>query len=65
VTPEEVEKSSLPTSPFSDITLDNQNMRVWNLGTRTVIYAFVADKAVVISDTTDGILLLRNAILRK
>jgi hypothetical protein len=51
-------------SPFKDITIDNQNMRVWTFEDRTVIYAFIADKAIAISSTPDGILTLRSAILR-
>ncbi len=51
-------------SVFSDLTLDNQNMRIYKKDGETVIYAFVGDKAVLISKTPEGILSLRNAILR-
>ena len=49
---------------FSDLTLANQNMRVYKKGTTTVIYAFVGNKKVIISNTPEGILALKNAILR-
>lgn len=49
---------------FSDLTLANQNMRVYKKGNTTVIYAFVGNKKVIISNTPEGILALRNAILR-
>ena len=56
---------SLPVTPsFEDLTLSNQNMRVWKYGPDTVVYAFINQKALVISSSTEGILELRNAILR-
>jgi hypothetical protein len=48
---------------FEDITISNQNMRIWRDGESTVIYAFINTKALVFSTTTEGILSLRDAIL--
>lgn len=48
---------------FTDITLSNQNMRVYTNGSTTVIYAFAGTKAVLISSTPEGILALKSAIL--
>lgn len=57
--------TSLPTTPvFEDVTQSNQNMRIWRYGSSTVVYAFVNQKALVISSSTEGILELRSAILR-
>ena len=56
---------SLPTSNFSDVTVDNQNMRVYKKNNKTVIYAFVGDTTILISDTPEGIIQLRSAILKK
>ncbi len=49
---------------FSDVTISNQNMRVWKKGGRTVVYAFVGNNTLLISHGTAGIMLLKNAILR-
>jgi hypothetical protein len=38
-------------------------MRVWTSGNRTVVYAFVGNTTVLISNSTDGILALKSAIL--
>lgn len=54
----------LTVSSFKDITIANQNMRVYKKGEATVVYAFVGDKHVLISNTPDGILALKSAILR-
>lgn len=51
-------------SYFKDSTIDNQNMRIYKKNDATVVYAFVGDKAVLIAKTPEGILALRNAILR-
>ncbi len=56
---------SLPTSYFSDLTVDNQNMRVYKKNDKTVIYAFVGDTTILISNTPSGILQLKSAILKK
>jgi hypothetical protein len=49
---------------FSDITVSNQNMRMAQSGNARFYYAFIQNKAVVFSNSTDGILKLRDAILR-
>lgn len=49
---------------FSDITISNQNMRVWTSGKNTVVYAFVGNNTVLISNSKEGILALKGAILR-
>lgn len=54
-----------PVSNFSDITITNQNMRVYKKDNHTVVYAFVGDKTILISETPEGILSLKNAILLK
>lgn len=58
--------TSTTTPPFSftDVTINNQNMRVGVSGTKTVVYAFVNTKILLISSSTEGILALRGAILR-
>lgn len=50
---------------FSDVTIDNQNMRVGNSLFGPVVYAFVGTQHLVISSSTAGALSLRNSILRK
>ncbi len=52
------------TSSYSDLTIANQNMRVWNKGDKQVVYAFVGITALLISDTPEGILALKGAILK-
>jgi hypothetical protein len=49
---------------FSDVTISNQNMRVWTSTTKKVVYAFVGDTHLLISQTEEGILALRGGILR-
>ena len=49
---------------YYDVTISNQNMRIWKNGIQTVVYAFVTTNKVAISRTTDGILTLKNAIIR-
>ena len=49
---------------FSDITISNQNMRVFTSSTHKVLYAFIGNNAVVISDSPEGILYLKSAILK-
>lgn len=61
--PREVSTSSLPFI-FTDVTRNNQNMRVGTSGSSTVIYAFVNTTTLVISSSTEGILALRGGILR-
>lgn len=54
----------VPISGFSDVTLSNQNMRVYRKDTSYVVYAFVGSKYVVISGTEEGVLTLKSAILK-
>lgn len=55
--------TTTPSFVWSDVTLNNQNMRVGTSGSSTVIYAFVNRKYLLISKTTEGILALRSGIL--
>lgn len=55
----------IPVAPaFEDVTLNNQNMRIWRNGSSTVVYAFINKNNLAISSSTDGILEIRNDILR-
>ena len=49
---------------FTDVTVSNQNMRVWRSSNHTVVYAFISNKAVAVSDSQEGILYLKSAILK-
>lgn len=49
---------------FSDITVSNQNMRMAVSGENSYYYAFIGNKALVFSTSPEGILNLKNAILR-
>jgi hypothetical protein len=49
---------------FSDMTILNQNMRVGMSGKNAIYYAFIDNKALVFSKSSEGILTLKNAILR-
>lgn len=51
-------------SSFEDVTISNQNMRIWKSATSTVVYAFVNTKTIAIASSTEGILELRGDILR-
>ena len=48
---------------FTDVTINNQNMRVGTSGNSKVVYSFVNTKYLLISSTSEGILSLRGAIL--
>lgn len=61
--PRDTSTSTFPFM-FTDVTINNQNMRVGTTGSSTVVYAFVNAKYLLISKTTEGILTLRSAILR-
>jgi len=52
------------TSPFKDITIANQNMRMWSNDTHTVVYAFIDDTKIIISDNPEKVLLLKGVILK-
>ena len=62
-TQEIVQVGTAVSSYFSDVTVANQNMRVYKKGNQTVVYSFVGDTTVLISDSQEGILALKNAIL--
>lgn len=62
-TPEIVQVGTTMSTSFIDVTVANQNMRVYKKGDRTVVYAFVGDATVLISDSQEGILALKDAIL--
>jgi len=51
-------------SSFRDITLSNQNMRVWLTKEQSVVYAFIEDKKIIISYTPEKVLFLKDGILR-
>lgn len=59
--PRETGTSSLPFT-FTDVTLNNQNMRVGTSGSSTLIYGFVNTNALVVSSSTEGILALRGIL---
>lgn len=48
---------------FKDVTLSNQNMRVWTSTNHVVVYSFLGTTKVLISNSPQGILTLRSAIL--
>ena len=52
-----------PPFAFNDITVSNQNMRIATSGSSTVVYAFLGDRALLISTSTQGILSLRSSTL--
>lgn len=52
------------SSQFKDVTLSNQNMRVWTNGKRRVVYAFVGNTTILIGDSPESILALKSGILR-
>jgi hypothetical protein len=58
--------TSTTTEPFSfaDITINNQNMRVGTSGSSTIVYAFVNAQALLVSTSTQGILLQASDILQ-
>lgn len=58
------QQGQLTRSDFYDITISNQNMRVWSKDNNHVVYAFVGNNYLLISQTKEGILALRSDILR-
>lgn len=48
---------------FTDITQNNQNMRVGTSGSSTIIYAFIGTNSIAVSSSTEGILSLRTRVL--
>lgn len=60
------DQNSLPTEYiFSDITINNQNMRVATSVYGTVAYAFIGTNTLIISSSPEGIIALRSSILNK
>jgi hypothetical protein len=55
--------TTTPAFSFTDLTLQNQNMRVGTAGSSTVVYAFVNTNTLLVSSSSEGILTLRSAIL--
>lgn len=47
-----------------DITISNQNMRVWTGNHHRIVYAFVGNTTLLISNSPEGILALKGAILK-
>lgn len=62
-TTQTIAKELISSSPFYDITISNQNMRVWSSEGRSVVYAFVGTTVVLISNSKEGILALKSGIL--
>jgi hypothetical protein len=61
--PRDTSTTTIPFA-FSDVTMNNQNMRVGTSGSSSVVYAFVNTSHLLISPNKEGILSLRSAILR-
>ncbi len=57
--------TSTSTPQFKDVTLSNQDMRVLTTPNGTVVYAFVGNKGLAISTSTEGILTIRSVILSR
>lgn len=49
---------------FKDLTVNNINMRIATNASTTVIYSFISNKGVVISNTVEGIINLSSDIIR-
>ncbi len=59
--PRDTGTSSVPFT-FTDVTLNNQNMRVGISGSSTLVYGFVNTTTLVVSSSTEGILALRGIL---
>ncbi len=57
--------TTTPPFTFTDVTLNNQNMRVGSSGSSTIVYAFVNTGALLVASSTEAILTMRSAILSK
>ncbi len=55
--------TTTPPFTFTDVTINNQNMRVGKSASSTIVYAFINTQALVLSTSTEGILSLRSDIL--
>lgn len=62
-TPILVPEQDLLESNFYDVTISNQNMRILIDGNNTIVYAFVDNTTVLISNSKEGILALKGAIV--
>lgn len=49
---------------YYDVTIANQNMRVYKDGEVSVVYAFITTNKIAVSRTTEGILTLKSVIIR-
>ncbi|MEZ0208592.1 MAG: hypothetical protein ACAH17_00240 [Candidatus Paceibacterota bacterium] len=61
--PRDTSTTTLPFM-FTDVTLNNQNMRVGTSGSSTIVYAFINAQALIIASSTQGILSLASDILQ-
>lgn len=59
-----VSQDELLGKAFSDVTMNNQNMRVFKKDGMRVVYAFVGNNTVLISDSPEGVLTLKSGILK-
>jgi hypothetical protein len=64
ILPESFPTQDVPVSTFKDVTLSNQNMRVFTRGDVTLVYSFVNTNTVLISNSKEGILILKNGLPR-
>lgn len=64
VLPESFPIQDVPVSTFKDVTLSNQNMRVFTRGDVTLVYSFVNTNTILISNSKEGILVLKNSLPR-
>lgn len=49
---------------FTDITINNQNMRTLTNGSSTIVYSFLNTEYLLLSTSTEGILSMRSAIIK-
>lgn len=59
-----IELSASSTRNFIDKTIMTQNMRVLNNASSTIAYAFINTNHLVLSTSTEGIISMRNAIIK-
>lgn len=55
--------TSAPLS-FTDVTVNNQNMRILTNGSSTIVYSFLNTEYLLLSTSTDAILSMRSAIIK-
>ena len=56
--------TTTPPFVFTDVTIDNQNMRIGTSDKNTIVYAFVGTTNLVIASSTGAILALRGGIIK-